>query len=560
MTTPGSADRSGIHARDANPRAFPRLTSEQMQRLEPLATCQEFQDGELLFDAGQRGIGFYIVRQGKVRIVQRSDGEETLITVHGPGDFTGELQMVNNQPSIVAAVADGRCRAMRLDPDDLQKVLAEESEIGEIILRALLERRALLEKSEVANVRLIGSRWSPKTFELRDFLARSRVLYRWEDPDADQETETLLRQLGVKPEQTPVVICDTGGLMRNPTIERLAECLGLRASVDGEVYDLAVVGAGPAGLGAAVYGASEGLKTVVVDAVAPGGQAGTSSKIENYLGFPTGISGGELANRAATQARKFRATISSPSEAAALDCSESLKSIRLAGGEQVQARVVILATGAQYRKLEAENHQQFEQSGIYYGATYTEAAPCSGEEVVVVGGGNSAGQAAVFLSGFAKKLYLMIRGESLAASMSRYLIDRIERAENIELRTGCQITALHGNGHLEAVTVRCKDGSESELKTPAVFVMIGAEPNTSWIDGCVGLDRRGFILTGHDARRHERFADHWGNARREPFLLETTRPGVFAVGDVRSGSVKRVASAVGEGAMAVKYVHEVLAM
>lgn len=550
--------------RKTYPHAFPRLTPEQMKRLEPLATCHRFEDGEALFEAGERGIGLFVISQGKVRIVKpESDGTETLLTVHGPGDFTGELQLINHQPSIVRAVAQGPSRAMRIDHDNIQKVLAGDSEIGDIILRALLERRALLEERKVSGVQLIGSRWSPRTFELKDFLARNRVLFRWDDPEQNPEIEALLQRWEVAPDQTPVVICSAGGLMRNPTIERIAQCMGLRPKVDQEIFDVAILGGGPAGLAAAVYAASEGLKTLVLDAIAPGGQAGTSSKIENYLGFPMGISGAELASAATTQARKFSAVISTPSRAAALDCAGPLKTIELEssegnGAEQVHARSVILATGARYRKLEAANRQRFQQRGIYYAATFTEAAPCRGEELVVVGGGNSAGQAAVFLSGFASKVHLLVRGPSLAASMSRYLIDRIERSQKIELRTRCRITAFNGGERLESVTVHCDDGSQSELATRGVFVMIGADPNTEWMNRCLGLDDRGFVVTGSLASRHGQFQEHWGGEDREPYLLETTRPGVFAVGDVRSESVKRVASAVGEGAMAVKFVHQVL--
>lgn len=552
--------------RDRSDVAFPHLTAEQIERIAAVATPRTCDQECVLFDAGERAFHFYVVLEGRLRMVERTDEGDRDVAEHDVGQFSGDTDMLSGQPSVVAAIAEAGTTVLCLDQDGLGDLMAKDSELSDIVLQAFLMRRELLREQDYQGVRLIGSRWSKDTHRLKDFLSRQGVLFRWMDLESDTQTDGLLKRLGVPPEQTPVVVCRQH-FRRNPSNEDLAKCLGIAADVDREQYDLVVVGAGPAGLAAAVYGASEGLSTLVVEANAPGGQAGTSSKIENYLGFPTGISGSDLAQRAVLQARKFRATITSPRRVVDLGCDGGYRCLTLDSDEKVWARGIVIATGADYRRLDAEGGDAFEGSGIYYGATQMEATLCQGSDVIVVGGGNSAGQAAVFLSGVARSVRLLIRGDSLASSMSRYLIDRIDRTDNIHLLTHTQITAFHGNGHLESVDLQSdRDDVPATFDTPAVFVMIGASPRTDWLKGHVMLDNKGFVVTGSDVRGHcgdngngkGNGEKHW-DATRDPYPLETSRPGVFAAGDARSGSIKRVASAVGEGAMAVSFVHQTLA-
>ena len=439
--------------------------------------------------------------------------------------------------------------------DALRNALNQCPVISDIILQAFIARRQLLRESpNFTGLRVIGSRYSPDTFRVRDFLSKNRVLFTWVDVETDPNVDRLLKKFGVTESDTPVVACGSMLLLRNPSNRQLADAIGIRQPLEDLVYDLVVVGAGPAGLAAAVYGASEGLRTAVLEHTAPGGQAGSSMRIENYLGFPTGLTGSELAGRAILQANKFGAHLSVPTPVNRLAFENAYTIVHLDGGETVTAKCLLIATGADYRRLGVEGSERFEGTGVYYAATLAEAQLCRGSQVVVVGGGNSAGQAAVFLSGHARQVLLLIRGDDLYKNMSSYLARRIEQTPNIELVRNTTIRRMNGDTHLGSVDiVNSKTGEERTVETPGVFSFIGADPRTSWLPPEIERDAKGFVRTGADLARSR----YWTSAR-QPFLLETSRPGVFAAGDVRSGSVKRVASAVGEGAMAVQFVHECL--
>ncbi|MEO0587080.1 MAG: FAD-dependent oxidoreductase [Planctomycetota bacterium] len=538
----------------------PALSERQMEQVARVAVCREYASGEVMFQHGQRDAPLFVLERGSVDIFDRTQPGDTLIARVIEGRFVGDVSIFTGEPTVAECVASEPVRALTVERTALRRLIAESADVGDLILRTLIARREWLSGHGLGQVKLIGSRWSEQTFRLRDFLSRNQLMFRYYDLDTDDEVEGLMEAFGIDPEDTPVLICPKG-VHRNPTVEEVAANFGLRGAIaEGTTVDVLVVGAGPGGLAAAVYAASEGLETLVIEADSPGGQAGTSSKIENYLGFPTGLSGDELTQRAVLQARKFGVTISSPRRVESIDCEGAYKRVKLDGGEVVEARSVVIAVGANYRKLPCADCERFDGKGVYYGASHQEARQCSGETVVVVGGGNSAGQAAINLSQTAACVKIVIRRDSLAATMSRYLIDRIDRADNIELVTETELTGFYGEAGLERVRMTKRDGTETMLDTRSVFVMIGADPRTAWLADCVGLDRRGFVVTGEEARQHPEFAAHWGQTERAPFLLEGTRPGVFAVGDVRSGSIKRVASAVGEGSMAVKYVHEHLAV
>jgi thioredoxin reductase (NADPH) len=535
--------------------AFPRLSEQQIQAIEARGERRPVADGDVLFREGDPSYDFIVVLDGLVETFEEFAGQERLLAVHGPGRFLGDLNVITGGSPFFTAVARQPGEVLAVTPAALRQVLTDDPALGDLVLRAYLLRRTLLIELGVGN-KLIGSSHSPDTRRLRDFLARNRVPHEWIDLEHDEQAERVLVALGVAPEETPIVICRGEIVLRNPSTAEVATALGLRSAQHAEPsVDLLVIGAGPAGLAASVYGASEGLRTVTVDAVATGGQAATSSRIENYLGFPAGISGGELAERAALQARKFGATILVPGEAASIAFEDSAHTlVRLADGDVVEARAVVLATGARYRKLDVPRLDELEGSGVYYAATLMELPLCLNRPVVVVGGGNSAGQATVFFSEYAAHVWLVAREEDLSANMSRYLVDRIERAKRVDVLLHTEVRELVGDAELEGVVVEdTQTGERRTLEASALFVFIGADPCTSWLAAAVALDRHGFVLTGPDldgARRAD---------GREPLLLETSLPGVFAAGDVRSGSVKRVAAAVGEGAMAVQFVHRYLA-
>jgi thioredoxin reductase (NADPH) len=537
--------------------AFPTLDEAQVVRLSSCtaAVCRTFQGGQTLFAVGDRDIKFFVVESGEVEILDASGDEPRRLAVHRKGNFTGEISQLTGAPAVATAIARGPCRVIEISGEALRRVLNQCPDLSDIILQAFIARRQLLRQSpEFTGLRVIGSRYSADTFRVRDFLAKNRVLFTWVDLENDPQVDRLLKQFGVTEADTPVVACAHRLMLRNPTNRELADAAGIRRPVEQTVYDLAVVGAGPAGLAAAVYGASEGLRTVVLEQTAPGGQAGSSMRIENYLGFPTGLTGSELAGRATLQASKFGAGLSVPTPVTRLEFEQAYPVLRLDGGESVTTKCLLIASGAEYRRLGVEGCARYEGTGVYYAATPNEAQLCRGAQVVLVGGGNSAGQAAVFLSGQARKVLLLLRGDDLYKNMSSYLARRIEQTANIELLCNSTIRRMHGDGHLSAVEiVNGKTGEARTVETPAVFSFIGAMPRTDWLPPEVERDDKGFVRTGPALAQ----SPHW-TARRPPFLLETSRPGVFAAGDVRSGSVKRVASAVGEGAMAVQFVHEYL--
>jgi thioredoxin reductase (NADPH) len=536
-------------------RAFPRLTDDQIRRLEPYGSPEHYQAGEFLFKEGDGDFGLFVIRQGSVRIIEHSSGEEKLVTVHQPGEFTGDVDTLSGQASLVAAVAETDCDVLHLEAGALHEVINAHSDLSDLLLEAFLTRRSLLLEAGFTGLRVIGSRWSSDTFRIRDFLARNHIPFTWVDIENDERVSALLEQLKVSSADTPIILRGNGEVLRNPKNEALAEACGLATTAEKDVYDLVVVGAGPAGLAAAVYGASEGLQTLVLEANAPGGQASWSSKIENYLGFPTGLSGAELAERAVLQAEKFGAALLT-GQAERLTANGKLKTIVFNQDQEVTARCVVIATGASYRRLEVENVEAFEGSSVHYSATAVEAITCRDYDVAVVGGGNSAGQAAVFLARSARCVHLIVRGETLGDKMSRYLVDRIKNTENISLALNADIITLHGETGLEALTIRNrKDGSTTTIPAASLFVFIGADPHTTWLEGTLELDAKGFIKTGNTLSRF----DPGGWPIRQPYLLETSLPGVFAAGDVRSDSIKRVASAVGEGSMAISFVHQVLA-
>ena len=544
-------------AHDLNQLAFPTLEPDQVAELARCseAPLQRYEDGQTLIEAGDRDFDFHVVKSGAIEIVDVSGDEPRVVAVHGPGGFTGDVSHLTGNPAIIRAVTRGPTELYALSRKALREALDQCPTFSDIVLQAFIARRQLIRESgSFVGLRVIGSRYSQDTFRIRDFLARNRVLYTWLDLEADADVGRLLEEFGVGAADTPVVACAHQLLLRNPTNLELAEGLGLRRQPGTELVDLAIVGAGPAGLAAAVYGASEGLATLLLDRAAAGGQAGASMRIENYLGFPTGITGTELADRAVLQANRFGARLSVPSSAMRLAFDGRYPILTLEGGESVVAKCLLIATGAQYRRLEVDGCEAFEGRGVYYAATPNEARQCQSVDVAVVGGGNSAGQAAVFLSSVARKVYHLIRGSDLGKSMSSYLVRRVKQTDNIELLRDTEVQRMHGDGHLQAVDVRnSRTGEVARLELSALFSFIGAVPRTEWLPQEIETDSRGFVLTGAAVK-----AAWQGPTTRDPFLLETSRRGVFAAGDVRSGSVKRVASAVGEGSMAIQFVHEYL--
>jgi thioredoxin reductase (NADPH) len=525
--------------------AYPRLTDEQILLLSRYGERERLARGTMLFCEGDRDCGLFVLLDGKVQVLQENDpeGASRVIAVHGPGRFVGDLSMLTGQAVYVTAVAQTDVEVLELPFDRLKEAVTQDQSLGDLILRAFILRRNI-HAGLGAGLRIIGSRYSADTRRLRDFASRNRVPYRWDDLEEDPDAEASVRAFGISPDQTPVVIWKGQVVLRNPSTIELADLLGLRSQAPPrDAHDILVVGAGPAGLAAAVAAACEGLSTVVVDAIATGGQAGTSSQIENYLGFPAGISGAELADRAVVQARKFGATFTIPGEARSLDRVDGHFVVRLTDGIEVEAHAVVLATGVRYRRLEVTGMDRLEGPSVYYAATEFEARLCHGDPVTVVGGGNSAGQAALFLARNAAEVNLVIRHHDLDRDMSRYLAERITEAPRVHVWRDSEVCELRGDLSLEEVVVRDLETDERRtIGTTALFVLIGSEPHTRWLEGAIALDDRGFVRTG---------ADVGGTT-----LFETATPGVFAVGDVRSGSVKRVASAVGEGAVAVRLAYE----
>lgn len=540
--------------------AFPALADDQIAFLMRYGEARKVEAGQVLFSEGDRSYDFIVILEGEVEIVDKFEGEARTIAVHGARRFLGEMNMLTGQSVYLSAVMREGGEVLAIPPDKLKAIITDEPTLSDIILKAFLARRSVLMRVGTG-LRIVGSRWSKDALRLREFAVRNRLPHRWIELEEDAGAEALLGRFGVQPQETPVAIWLGEKVLKNPSNAELARTIGLDVDTSREqMYEIIVVGAGPAGLAAAVYGASEGLATLSLEAVALGGQAGTSSRIENYLGFPAGLSGAELASRALVQADKFGARTTVPQEAVGLRRENDHFRVILSEGGEVAGRSVIVATGARYRRLNIPRLERFEGVSVHYAATEAEAQMCRGNEVAVVGGGNSAGQAAAFLAERVAKVNLLIRGGDLGKSMSRYLIDRIERTANIELLVHSGVRELMGDGALEGVVVEDnRSGERRTLEARALFVFIGAEANTDWLKGTVALDERGFVPTGRALDRSALDSQTWSGLSREPFMLESSQPGIFAVGDVRSGSVKRVASAVGEGSMAVRFVHQYLA-
>jgi thioredoxin reductase (NADPH) len=537
---------------------FPTLTKEQVARVAAHGRVRPVRTGEVLQTAGQQAESFYVVTAGLLEAVRRSADAEELVAVTRPGQFTGETNMLSGRQALVSLRVGEPGEVIDVKRDDLLALVQTDSELSDIFMRAFILRRLELIAQGIGDAVLIGSTFCQATLRVKEFLTRNGHPYTFVDLDHEADVQDLLDRFGVGVGDVPVLICRDTVVLRNPTNVQIADCLGFNVAIDAaRLRDVLIIGAGPAGLAAAVYGASEGLDVLVIESEAPGGQAGSSSKIENYLGFPTGISGQELATRALTQAEKFGAELMIAKGARQLSCAKRPYAIEIDGGLRVPAQTVVIATGARYRRLRVENLERFEGTGVYYSAMPMEAQLCRDEEVIVVGGGNSAGQAAVFLAQTSKRVHILVRAAGLSESMSRYLIRRIEGNPTIVLRPQTEIVALEGANHLERVSWRDETGAVTAHDIRHVFSMTGAVPNTSWLDGCVALDEHGFIKTGSDLSKEDLTAAHWSLAR-PPRLLETSLPGVFAVGDVRGGNVKRVASAVGEGSIAITFVHEAL--
>ena len=541
------------------PQMFPTLRPAQLARLEGYGKRARVEAGEILAQSGEREGRLVVVLTGSVEILRTGLSGDERVILHGPGEFTGELSTLRGARSLVRARVHEAGEVLIIDHDNLRKLVQRDAELSELFMRAFILRRMGLIEAQGGDVILIGSRHSAGTLRLQQFLTRNGTPYHWVDIDNEAGVETLLERFHVSVDEVPIVVCRAEKVLKNPSNEQLAECLAINPQMDdATVRDVLVIGAGPAGLAAAVYAASEGLDVLVIETTAPGGQAGSSSRIENYLGFPTGISGQALAGRALVQAQKFGADVAVASSAVRLRCDRRPYEIELSNGHTVRGRAVIIATGAEYRQLALADLARFVGVGVYYAATHVESQLCTEEEVIVVGGGNSAGQAAVYLAGSCRRVNILVRASGLADSMSRYLIGRIEDTPNITLHVRTQLTALEGSDRLERVTWRdAANGADTTSDIRHVFLMTGAVPNTRWLQGCVPLDDRGFVRVGSDLRAEDLLAARWP-LQRPPYLMETGIPGIFAVGDVRSGSVKRVASAVGEGSISVQLVHRVL--
>jgi len=562
-------------ALDARTQAFPILTPHQIDRIRSVAKIRRVAKGEILFEPGDTNVPFFVLLSGNMEIVQPRLNSEEPITSHAPGGFTGEMTMISGRRCLVRGRVTEPGEFLELDGDGLRTLIAKDAELSEIFMRAFILRRLALVSSGQGNMVLLGSRHSANTLHLREFLTRNEHPFNYVDLDVDKTAQELLDRFEVKLDEIPVIICNnTGYVLRNPTIQELADRAGFNPTVDeSHIHDVIIVGAGPSGLAAAVYAGSEGLDVLVIETASPGGQAGSSSKIENYLGFPMGLSGQELAARALAQSEKFGAKMMVAHGVERLDCAHHPFKVVLDNGTRLVTRSVIIATGAQYNKPPIASLKQFEGQGVYYGATHMESQLCGGEDSIVVGGGNSAGQAAVYLAQTAGKVHMLVRRGELSDTMSRYLVQRIEQNPNIDLHYHTEIVALDGDQHLERVTWKDKSTGETSVHDIRhLFIMAGASPRTEWLKGCVALDDKGFIVTGRDMNPANGDAPALADGPtpngsstpkwplpRYPLMLETSLPGVFAVGDVRAGNVKRVASAVGEGAIAVHMVHRVLA-
>ncbi|HEY6536087.1 MAG TPA: FAD-dependent oxidoreductase [Candidatus Nitrosocosmicus sp.] len=537
---------------------FPKLTPDQINRVAAHGNMRTIKSGEILVEQGDVSVPFFVVVSGEIEIVRQVRSTETIVTVDGPGQFTGEVNTLSGRRTLFRCRVSRSGKVIELDRQHMLALVQTDAELGEILMRAFVLRRLELVAAGMGDVVLIGSIHSPDTPRIKEFLVRNGYPYSYIDLERDPCVENMLDCFHIAPSEIPVMICRGEIVLRNPSNQEIASCLGFNDSIDQtKIRDLVIIGSGPSGLAAAVYGASEGLDVLVLETSTPGGQAGSSSRIENYLGFPYGISGKELTGLAYIQAQKFGAEILL-AKCTRLSCDRKPYIVEVENGARIPARAIMIATGAEYRRPSLKNLSRFEGLGINYATTLVDAQSCDGGEAIVVGGGNSAGQAAVFLAVRAKQVHMLIRSDSLTKSMSRYLIRQIEENPKIVLRPNTEIVALEGDKYLESVFWRNnKTGQTEEQKIGHVFVMTGATPNTRWLEGCVALDTKGFIKTGPDLIGENLSTALWPLGR-SPYLLETSLPGVFAVGDVRGGSIKRVASAVGEGSIAISFVHQVL--
>jgi thioredoxin reductase (NADPH) len=542
------------------PLMFPTLTSAQIARIASHGVVRAVARGDVLIEGGQTNVPFFVVMAGEIEVTRPSGLGDLLVAVVDADQFTGDISMILGRPALMRLRVSESGEVVQLTRDQMLALVQTDAEISEVLMKALIYRRIELVAQGIGDVLLIGSAHSGATLRIKAFLTRNDHPFKYLDLDRDADVRHLLDRFRVDAAELPVLICRGEKVLKNPSNQEIAECLGFNGRIDqSHQRDVVIVGAGPAGLAAAVYAASEGLDALIVEASSPGGQAGSSSRIENYLGFPTGISGQALAGRAYAQAQKFGADIIIAKSAAGLTCEGKACGVKLDDGATIPARTVIIATGARYRKPSLANLGQFEGVGVYYNATFMEEAQLGdGDEVIVVGGANSAGQAAVFLARTGRSVHVLVRSNSLSESMSRYLIRRIEEMATIQLRTRTEIVALEGNGHLERVQWRDGTGAVTSHDIRHVFLMTGAEANTAWLSSRCTLDEKGFIKTGPDLTQEDLAAAKWP-LERQPYPLETCLPGVFAVGDVRCGNVKRVASAVGEGSIAISFVHRVLA-
>ncbi len=550
-----------INTPDRQDEAFPVLTPAQIDRIRPYGTARMVRAGEILFEPGALGMPCFVVLSGKLEILMAQLSGEHVFVTFGPGQFSGEMVMISGARSLSRGRVAEPGEFLEISVAALRSLIARDAELSDIFMRAFIQRRLALVTEGMGNVIILGSRYSSNTLRLREFLTRNGHPHTYIDLDSDTTAQELLDRFDLKIDEIPVVICSGKAVLRNPTTQKLAGCLGFAGTVDeSRIRDVVIVGAGPAGLAAAVYAASEGLDAVVIEADIPGGQAGSSSKIENYLGFPTGVSGLELTRRGVVQAEKFGAQMMVGERVVKLQCDQRPYRLSLENGDILQARSIIIAAGAQYNTPNVANLKKFEGNGIYSAATFMESQLCGGDEVVVIGGGNSAGQAAIFLAETAQRVYMLVRGKTLSETMSRYLTQRITTHPVIELHLETEIVALEGESHLERVTWLERSSGESVTRDIRhVFVMAGASPRSDWLRGCVVLDQQGFVLTGRDLDPILPDAPRKWPLDRPPQMLETSLPAVFAVGDIRSGNVKRVASAVGEGAISIHLVHRALA-
>ena len=534
--------------------AFPKLSESEVEHLAGLAKLRSFEDGEMIFDAGQRGVSLFVVVSGAIEIVDETQAEPKTVVTHGPFEFSGDVSLLTDRPAMISAYAKGKTQTYCVSQSELRRVIQEIPDLSDKLLEAFQTRRTILERSGFVGIRLFGNLGDPDLTLIREFFDKNRVPHTWIDADAP-DGQAAMKSLQIEPDQLPFVTCNRGTRSPRPTVTRLAECLGLKRPIRTEPFDLVIVGAGPAGLAAAVYGASEGLSTIVLDRFGPGGQAGTSSRIENYMGFPAGLSGADLANRGYLQALKFGAELVAPVEVRSMTTEDKLHRLTLDDGQIVTGRTVLIATGATYQRLPVADCERWDNSGIFYSCTSVHARSCRNVRAVVIGGGNSAGQAAMFLADHTAGAALLLRGGDIRKSMSDYLARRIERHDKIEIIHHVEVSEVEGHGKLTGVRVRdVRNGGTRNLDCSAVFVFIGAKPRTDWLPPDIVVDAKGFIVTGAGAANSEK----WPLTHREPCPVETTRPGVFAAGDVRSNTTKRVAFAVGDGALAVSCAHRVL--